>query len=70
MNADIIWSLWVGAVIVTFAILEAIGQHKPGGTLSETLRRWLGINPPKPWRKAAAALLLAGLGWFGTHITG
>lgn len=55
MNADVVWSVWVGAVIVTFAILEAIG---------------LGINPPKPWRAAATALLLAALGWFGTHITG
>lgn len=72
MNWDYVWA----GVIVTFAAvfvpLELRGTRdnrgKNYGTLSATLRRWLGIDPPKPRRWPLRIAFTAFLVWFGIHI--
>lgn len=72
MNWDVVWAGVLGAFAVVFLPLElkgtSDGRGKNYGTLSATLRRWLGIDPPQPrrwWTRIAFALLLT---WFGIHI--
>jgi hypothetical protein len=42
-----VWLMWVGLTVGSFAVLEtwALVSRQKGGTLSERLREWLGINP-------------------------
>ncbi|MGH3096955.1 MAG: hypothetical protein ACRDMV_13270 [Streptosporangiales bacterium] len=71
MSPDIIWASVVGAFLAVFGVFEGLALHNDtaGDTLSETLRRWLGIVPHKPWRTAGVAVFVAFLVWFGLHIT-
>lgn len=68
------WITWLAAVAVSFAVLESIALATPraGDTLSENVRRWLGIAPVRPWRRWGVAGFLATLVgftvWFGPHI--
>ena len=45
-----LWIAWLAAVALSFGVLEgaALLSRAPGDTLSENLRRWLGIYPPPP----------------------
>jgi hypothetical protein len=69
-----VWVAWLVAAAVSFAALEgyALYTPRPGDTLSENLRRWLGIAPPRPWRHVGAvgfvAALVGFVAWFGPHI--
>ncbi len=53
------WIAWVAVTVVLFAIPEAWAiingdverKDKQGDTLSEYVRKWLGIHPPKPTRR-------------------
>jgi hypothetical protein len=72
MNWDIVWGTVLGGFAAVFLPLELTGTRdtrgKNYGTLSATLRRWLGIDPPLPRRwplRIGFALLLV---WFGIHI--
>lgn len=71
MNSDI-WIAFLSTVAAAFGVLEGLGFEKPGGTLSETTRRWLGVSPHKPRRKVAVPLFTGGLAmflaWFIPHI--
>lgn len=68
------WIAWGVATLGTFLALEAValGNKYDGDTLSENVRRWLGIDPPRPVRQVAVPLfvsVLAGfLAWFVPHI--
>jgi hypothetical protein len=74
VNWDIAWAAVLAGFAAVFVPLELKGTtdwrdgKKNYGTLSATLRRWLGIDPqlPRRWplRIGFAALLL----WFGIHI--
>lgn len=41
---NLIWLYWLGAVVVTFCVLEGYAIYRDGGkmdlTLSDTIRRW------------------------------
>lgn len=69
-----LWLLWIGGVIVTFAVLEGIAiRNKPhGDTLSEYTRRWLGISPRR-WHRLLGipVFTVTAVGfvvWFVPHI--
>lgn len=69
MPANLPWIIWVTATLLTFGALEAWALLSDRPTLSATLRRWLGIRPPRPWRHVATLALVAGLAWLGIHLT-
>lgn len=70
-----IWAGWLIAVAVSFAFLEgyALWTKRTGDTLSENTRRWLGIQPVRPWRRWGvglfSAVLMGFVAWFLPHIT-
>lgn len=66
MIPDWMWYTWVGI----FAVLEviAIVNRHEGDTLSELLRRVLGIFPQKQWKILGVGLTIAFVVWFGWHI--
>jgi len=70
---DIAWAVWLVTVAVSFGVLQWLGARKKA-TLSATTRRWLGIDPPKPWRQVGIALFTSAVttfvAWFIPHITG
>ncbi|TCO64940.1 hypothetical protein [Actinocrispum wychmicini] len=74
MDWDLVWGIFVSAATVGFGTLEItslVTEHPGQGeraTLSATLRKWLGIQPPAPRRWWARALFAGLLGWFGLHI--
>lgn len=72
MNYDLTWGLFLAAATAVFLPLElkgtSDGRGKNYGTLSATLRRWMGIDPPAPrrwWTRIAFSLALV---VFGIHI--
>lgn len=76
MVADWLWVVWIVACLATFGVLEgiAIVNRTEGDTLTENLKRWLGIDPPRPWKRAGIAtftsVVLGFVSWFVPHITG
>ncbi|MGI5493869.1 hypothetical protein [Microtetraspora malaysiensis] len=68
------WAAWAATAFGTFAALETIAlvNRNRGDTLSENIRRWLGINPDRPVRRYTIPIFLGGLiafvVWFGPHI--
>lgn len=65
------WGIWGLVVLLSFGGLEAwaiIGGRKEPKTLTEVLRRTLGIEPRKWWRGAASAGLIAVLAWVVLHL--
>jgi hypothetical protein len=68
MNWDLIWAAFLFVGTAGFVVLELRGASEPGGTLSGTLRRWLGISPPAERRWVFGGLFIALLAWFGIHI--
>lgn len=68
MNADAVWIIWVGVAGVSLVGLELWGLRRPGGTFSETLRRWLGLEPRRWWRPLTTAVFLGGLVVLAVHI--
>lgn len=71
---DWAWAAWGLAVLATFAVLEGIAllNRRDGDTLSEHLRRWLGIDPANERRKAAVPLFIAAVvalaAWLIPHL--
>lgn len=69
-----LWLAWLAATLAAFAALETVAllNRHGGDTLSERLRRWLGVEPVRARRRLAAPLfagaLLAFLAWFLPHI--
>lgn len=69
-----VWIIWAAGALASFLIIEltAVFTNHMERTLSEELRRWLGIYPVRPWRKLGgvlfASLLLAAVGVFIWHI--
>jgi hypothetical protein len=67
-----IWAIWLLLAAVSFAVLEIIGlvNRRPGDTLSENTRRWLGTD--RTWRTWGAlgfvAALVGFVVWFVPHI--
>lgn len=70
MNWNVLWALFVIVPLLAFGIFEFLGRH--GHTLSSYVRRWLGISPPKPYRRRASlafVVVLVGFDvWFIPHI--
>lgn len=71
---DWAWIAWGATSFVSFLVLElvALQNHKYGDTLSENIRRWLGMDPPNSRRQIAVpafvALLVGFVIWFVPHI--
>lgn len=69
-----VWIAWVIVSLGGFALLETIAliNRRRGDTLSENIRRWLGIDPPNPIARigipAFAAVLIIFVIWFIPHI--
>lgn len=66
-----LWGIWAVIVIVSFGALEAwaiLGKSGEPKTLTEILRRWMGIQPRRWWRTAASIGLLAFLAWLALHL--
>lgn len=74
MIPEWLWIVWLALVGMSFIILEtwAIFSKKVGDTLSERTRKWLGLEPEKPFRIAAssafAMVLVLFVAWFVPHI--
>ena len=70
MSPDLIWGVWLAAVIGSFFALEipAIRNKVVGDTLSERLRAWLGLNPWRKWGVAGAWFFGGFMVWFLFHI--
>lgn len=68
------WIVWLAVAAGGFAILEtiALANRRDGDTLSENIRRWLGITPPSTRRRIAVPVfvgaLILFLVWFLPHI--
>lgn len=72
-HADAWWAGWTGLVVVIFLALEIWALRsrvadKPSGTLTATLRRWLGISPKRWWAPIGVALFTGGLIALASHI--
>lgn len=65
---DTTWLIWLIITLVSFAVLEALRFTQPTGTLSRTLRRWLGIEPHRWWRRITIPAFIAALALFTWHI--
>lgn len=61
-RSDLVWSGWLGAVMLSFSAIEAVAYFtgRPG-TLSRSLRRWMGIHPRS--RRHYVAVGAATAGW-------
>lgn len=72
MSWSTAWIIWLTVTAFSFAVLEWVTFRKQQ-TLSENLRRWLGVEPRKPWRRvgipAFMAVMLGFVAWFVPHIT-
>lgn len=68
------WIAWLALAGGGFTILEtiALANRRDGDTLSENIRRWLGITPPNARRRVTvpvfAAVLILFVVWFIPHI--
>lgn len=68
------WGVWVVLSLGTFVALEtfALRSKSEGDTLSENIRRWLGVEPAQPWKRytsLAFCLIMTGFTiWFIPHI--
>lgn len=68
-EGELAWAAWAVGSLGSFLALEALAlldEKRP--TLSSTLRRWLGIDPRRPWALAGVAVALGAGAWFGVHI--
>ncbi|HZM83758.1 MAG TPA: hypothetical protein VFC19_49195 [Candidatus Limnocylindrales bacterium] len=69
MSWPLVWAAWLLTVAVSFAGLEWLSGKE---TLSATTRRWLGVDPPKPWRRTSIVLFMSAVlgfaAWFVPHI--
>ena len=65
------WGIWGLVVVLSFGALEAwaiIGGKKEPKTLTEVLRRLIGVEPKSWWRGIASAGLIAALAWVVLHL--
>ena len=65
-----LWGIWALVVLLSFGALEAwaiIGGRKEPKTLTEIVRRVMGVEPRKWWRGIASALLVGILAWLALH---
>ncbi|WP_134667856.1 hypothetical protein [Amycolatopsis sp. CFH S0078] len=72
MNADQRWAGWLAGTLGAFAVLEARALKarapgKPSGTLTATMRRWLGLKPRRARRFLLAPLFAGFLGYLWLH---
>ncbi|MEV0616176.1 hypothetical protein AB0I81_22875 [Nonomuraea sp. NPDC050404] len=74
MIPEWMWIAWLAIAAGGFAVLETVAliNRRRGDTLSENIRRWLGITPPSVQRRIAVpvfvAVLVAFICWFLPHI--
>ena len=70
MNWSLFWAVFTIVPLVVFGIFEYLGRHNH--TYSETIRRWLGVDPPnkrRRWAQVAFVVVLVGFDvWFIPHI--
>lgn len=71
---DWFWPAWLIVLAGGFVFAEtwALISRGRGGTLSEKTRRWLGVEPRRPWRRwtllGLTVVLLGFAAWFPLHI--
>lgn len=71
MSSEWIWGIWLAITALSFGALETwaiVSKRREPDTLTEVLRRWLGVEPRRWWRGAAAAGLIAGAAWLVLHL--
>lgn len=71
MSWSAAWVVWIAVTATSFGVLEWVTFRKHQ-TLSENIRRWLGIEPRKRWRRfgivAFAGAITVFFAWFLPHI--
>ncbi|MFB9926013.1 hypothetical protein ACFORO_12460 [Amycolatopsis halotolerans] len=72
MDGTVPWSCWLAGTLTAFSILEARALKarqpgKPSGTLTATMRRWLGLKPRRVRRYLLAPLFAGFLGYLWLH---
>lgn len=60
------WFAWA-MIFVVFETIAIFNRHK-GDTLSENLKKLLGIFPLRPWSVVGISIVLGFAVWFGWHI--
>ncbi|MGP4092952.1 hypothetical protein [Nonomuraea sp. KM90] len=74
MIPEWMWIVWLITAAAGFAVLEtiALANRRDGDTLSENIRRWLGITPPSLHRRISVpvfvGVLILFVVWFLPHI--
>ena len=65
---DWVW-IGLGLVFLAFELPFAFIAPTQRNTLSEVVRRWLGIYPKRPWRRVTIPALWIALAVLGWHLT-
>lgn len=69
------WPIFTVVALLAFAIPEAIGiiNEGKGGSYTESIKKWLGVDPSKTSRRVGSTIFIAALVlftiWFVPHIT-
>lgn len=65
-----VWHVWLSAVAVSFALLEAraLRVHGESATLTAHLRRTLGIHPRRRFCTGGRVLMISVFGWCILHL--
>lgn len=69
---DRTWLAWLAGLLATFGVLEtraliAREPGKPSGTLTSTMRRWLGVDPLRRRRWVCGATFVAFWAYLAAH---
>lgn len=68
---DLAWAAWLAGSVGSFAVLERLALRNArgqGGTFTAVSRRWLGLDPRKPWSLAGIAVVYVASGWVAGHL--
>jgi hypothetical protein len=73
VNAPTRWLLWLTLTLAGFVAIEVPAlrdrsRGKPGGTLTASLKHWIGISPHQRRRWILGPLFRGGLALLGVHI--
>lgn len=62
-----VW-ITIGTAVVA-AEVWALVRRRPEDTLSAHIRRWLGIEPERPWKILGQGFVLVFCAWLSLHLS-